>query len=162
MRCDGRWWMNKLSVFSRFFIVLGVLALVSCGDGRNKAEVSYHFDLSPSQVIEFKSDLREFALQNQYAFIDGSAQTKEAREYINRESERSSQKSAGLVSKGSEVIDVTVEPEKSGLTFFIFVKTSAYDAKKISLTMVHNKNSAIERAMADNFSQSLFLRKWKQ
>ncbi len=81
--------MNKLSVFSCFFIVLGVLALVSCGGGRDKAEVSYHFDLSPSQAIEFKSDLRQFALQNQYSFIDGSAQTKEARDYINRESEKS-------------------------------------------------------------------------
>ena len=154
--------MKKLSFFGRFFIVLGVLVLVSCGDGRDKAEVSYHFSLSPSQPLEFKSDLKEFALQNGCAFIDGSAQTKEARDYVNRKSESASQRNPGLVSQGVEIIDVTVEPKNSQLSFFIFAKTSAYDAKKVSLTMIYNNNSATERGMADSFSQSQFLRKWKQ
>ncbi len=152
--------MKNPRVFSRFSIALGVWALVSCGDGRDMAEVSYHFDLSSRQALEFKSDLRYFALQNGYVFVDGSERTKEARDYINKETERSPQGGAGLTSQS--IIDVTVEPESPRLDFLIFAKTSAYDAEKVSLTMIYNKNSADERVMVDNFSQSQFLRNWKQ
>ena len=153
--------MKKLSISSRSLIVLGLWALVSCGDGRDKAEISYHFNLSSDQAVDFKSDLREFALQNGYQFIDGSSKTKEERKYINRESE-SSGRSAGLVSQGVEIIDVTVEPKEAELDFFIFAKTSAHEAEDVSLTVIYNESSAVERAMVDNFSQSQFLRIWKQ
>jgi hypothetical protein len=152
--------MSRLRIFGRFFIVMGVWAVASCGEGREMAELSYQFNLSPSQAVEFKSDLRDFAANNDYAFVDGSSETKEAREYINQESERSSGKNPGLVSQDSEIIDVTVEPRDSGSEFLIFAKTSAYDAEKVSLTVVYDKDSAAERRMADNFSQSQFFRKW--
>lgn len=124
------------------------------------AEQSYQFNLSPSQALEFKSDLRDFAIKSGYAFVDGSSETKEAREYINQESERSSGKNPGLVSQGIEIIDVTVEPRDAGSDFLIFAKTSAYDAEKVSLTVAYDEHSAVERQLADNFVQSQFLRKW--
>ncbi|MEO9598906.1 hypothetical protein [Parasphingorhabdus sp.] len=65
--------MSKRQICERLFVVVGAWAVVSCGDGRHMAEQSYQFNLSPSQAVEFKSGLREFAMENGYAFVDGSA-----------------------------------------------------------------------------------------
>jgi len=124
------------------------------------AEQSYQFDISSSQAVEFKSDLRVFAIESGYAFVDGSSETKDSREYINEEAERSSGKNPGLVSQGVEIIDVTVEPRNAESEFLIFAKTSAYNAEEVSVTVIYNQNSAVEKRMADNFEQSRFLRKW--
>lgn len=152
--------MTKLQIFGRISIVFGVWAIVSCGDGHDMAELSYQFNLSPDQAVEFKSDLREFAIKNGYAFIDGSAETKDAREYINQQSEKYSGKNPGLVGQGREIIDVTVEPKDSISNFLIFAKTSAYDSKKVSLTVAYNEDSVSSKGMVGNFLRSQFLRKW--
>ena len=152
--------MSKRQVFGRIFAIIGAWAVVSCGKGREMAEQSYQLNLSSSEVIKFKSDLRDFAKKSGYDFVDGSAETKEAREYINKESEKLSGKNSGLVNPDIEMIDITVEPQDSGSYFLIFAKTSAYDANKISLTVAYNENSLEEREMANTFVQSPFLRKW--
>lgn len=154
--------MTKMGIAGGILVILGAWALLSCGNRGHKSQISYELTLSPTRAIEFKSDLRNFALQNKYDFIDGSTETKEAREYINKESERSSGRGAELVGAGIEVVDVTVEPRDPGSEFLIFAKTSANDAGKVSLTVIYNKNSQREREMADNFSKSDFLHRWTQ
>lgn len=143
---------------ARGLIVLGLLCLASCSGG-SKKEVSYELQLSPRQAIQFKSDLSRFAKENGYLFIDGSKRTKEDREYINKETARSST-SAGLATEG-QIIDVTLEPETAA-SFFIFAKSSAYDAGKVSLTIIYDETSVAEKRLADEFLQSQFLRSWTQ
>ena len=148
-------------MLGRVFIVVGVAVIVSCGESRNTTELTYQLNLSVEQVADFKTDLRNFAAKNNYVFIDGSSNTKKARQYINRESERSSGKNPGLVSQGNGIIDVTVEPTDSKSEFLIFAKTSAYDASEVTLTIVYDENSLAESKMADDFSHSDFFYKWK-
>ena len=142
----------------RCLVVLGLSSLASCSRGSTE-EVSYDLQFSPRQAVAFKFDLSRFAKEKGYLFIDGSNETKEAREAINEETARSS-RVAGLATEG-QIIDVTVEP-KYATGFFIFAKSSAYDAKRVSLTMIHDKSSPAEKRLADDFLQSQFVRNWTQ
>jgi hypothetical protein len=153
--------MRKVRVWQQIILASCVVAIGSCGEGRVMAEQSYRFSISPNEASEFKKDLKKFALENGYAFVDGSSKTKESRDYINQSSEKTSGKNPGLVSKGVEIIDVTVEPKDARSAFLIFAKTSAYDAQAVTLTVAYNENTASERQMTDHFKQSQFLRKWR-
>ena len=145
---------------SRILVVFGLCALASCG-GVGKEEASYNLELSPSQAIGFKSDLKKFADENGYLFIDGSQETKEAREYFNRETAKTASGNIGLAAGNGEIIDVTVEP-KERTEFLIFAKTDANDAKKVSLTLIYDKTSVAEKRLAAHFLRSQFLRNWRQ
>jgi hypothetical protein len=152
--------MSVFRMFRQIVITTGVFAAISCGENRDIAEQSYHLTLLSSQAVEFKSDLRDFAKENGFSFVDGSTETKNSRDNINQNSERSSGKNPGLVSRGVEIIDVTVEPHNSESRLLIFAKTSADNEKMVTLTVAHNDNSATERRMVNNFERSFFFRKW--
>jgi hypothetical protein len=161
-KSERNWnWTVATRIFGSLLIVFGGLTLVSCRDSRHMSQASFDFDLSPSQAARFKTDLRKFALVNDYAFIDASREMKESREYINTESERSGKQSPGLAIDG-EIVDVTVEPKDSWIDSLIIVQTSADDSKKISLTVIYDRNSVAERSMTENFLHSQFLRDWEQ
>lgn len=124
------------------------------------AERSYEFDLSPNEAAEFKSDLKEFAKNGKYVFVDGGEETKNYRNNINQHSAETSGKNPNLASVGVEIVDVTVEPRDPEIGFLMFAKTSAYDSKKISLTVAYDKSSRVSKKMAENFEQSGFIQKW--
>jgi hypothetical protein len=139
-------------------VLLGLLAFASCS-GRGEVELSHELRLSADQAASFKSDLSNFAKENGYIFIDGSNETKEARKHFNNEFARSSN-SASFATDGY-LIDVTVEP-KNASNFLIVAKSSAYDAGRVSLTLIYDKTSVAEKQMADKFKQSQFRRSWMQ
>lgn len=146
----------KRKGLTRGLIVLGLLCLASCRGG-SKEKVSYDLELSPRQAVQFKSEFIKFSKENEYLFIDRSIQTKESRKYI-KENTAHSSRSTGLATEG-QIIDVTVEPE-TATSFFIFAKSSAYDAGKVSLTVIYDEASVTEKRLADQFLQSPFLRTW--
>jgi hypothetical protein len=145
----ARWFGVGLAAFAA---ILAFWGLASLGGDKASAEVSYDLSLTPSQRVQFMTELQSFALQNGYNVIDGSTETREAREYINREED------VGLAT--GELIDVPLEPKNSGLLLFVFAKTAASDDRKLSLTVVYNKRSSVERSMADDLSELVL--KWKR
>lgn len=142
------WWFG-LALAALFLVVWG---FTRYWDHKAQTQVTYQLKLTPSQSVEFKSELRRFADQNEYEFIDGSAEMREGREYINREA------NAGLVT--GEVMNVTLEPQKSGLGLFANAMTAARNEQDVRLLVVYDKRSPIERSMARDLSE--FARKWSR
>lgn len=151
--------MRPLGIPIPILVALVACGLVSCSDSGNTTEVSYQLSLSAAEAAKLKTDLRAFALQNGYAFIDGSADMTNDRTLINRETKGSPGGSAGLAVQG-EIINVTVEPKNSEFDSFIFAQTSAHDEQKVSLVMIYDRESSGERAMAESFYRSKVLQAW--
>lgn len=148
-----------MKVANFFVAALECFSLASCSDDKARAKLIYTYDLTPDQVVRLRSDLRTYALTRDLAFIDRSIQTNNARSYVNKESIRSSKKNPRLIAHGEEIIDVTVEPRTKGLQFIVFAKTSAYHAEEVSITLIYDKRSEVEREMAEEFLNERFIRK---